>query len=324
VSTGGFELGTGGIDLLTSFFSKFLGFSYGGLFLVNNIFGSVGLMYFAAAIWEVSRSSSKLLRYISCAVIFLPSVSFWSSAIGKDSLTFLAAGLICWGILNVGRRYTAILISVALLMLARPHIAGILLVALALASLLLSRKGLASRFMLSILLVPACTFGIIFGLNYAGLGDVSSFSDVGSYIEERQAQNLGGGTSVDMTSMSTPMQVFSYLFRPLPLEIGGMFGLISGLENSLLLVLFLYFVRSFTYGHSTIPAPARATLFLFSCISLLVLALTTANLGIALRQKWMFMPMLLLLGFSYLPQGAYARYQEHVRHLQHRRVRHIP
>ncbi|GHD05615.1 hypothetical protein GCM10016234_01890 [Tianweitania populi] len=103
-----------------------------------------------------------------------------------------------------------------------------------------------------------------------------------------------------------------------------MFGLISGLENMFLIGLFLYFIRNAIYGRSILPAFPRYFLIIFSGTTLVILALTTANLGIALRQKWMFMPMLLLLGFSYVPRSAYARYQEQVRRFQHRRVRHFP
>src|SRR5690606_24947738 len=44
----------------------------------------------------------------------------------------------------------------------------------------------------------------------------------------------------------------------------------------------------------------RAFLWLYSLLTWVILAMTTANLGISVRQKWMFAPMLIFLFISLL------------------------
>ena len=48
------------------------------------------------------------------------------------------------------------------------------------------------------------------------------------------------------------------------------------------------------------PQENRWFMLIFAITTLLVLAVTTANSGIAVRQKWMFMPMLLYFFFLFM------------------------
>ena len=50
-------------------------------------------------------------------------------------------------------------------------------------------------------------------VNYIGLSEADELSDVDAYVDKRQNSNLSGGSSLDIASMSLPMQMLSYLFR---------------------------------------------------------------------------------------------------------------
>ena len=45
------------------------------------------------------------------------------------------------------------------------------------------------------------------------------------------------GGAVDIASMSLPMQLFTYMFRPLPMEASSVFQLASSVDNVILLYL---------------------------------------------------------------------------------------
>ncbi len=297
--SGGFAFGTKGIFYLTSIFSETLDMSYGGVFLVFNIFGSVGLLAMAGALVEIVPERQLLFKRLAIAVLFLPGVSFWSSAIGKDSLAFMAAGLAVWASLQLNRRYPAMLIALCIFLLIRPHIGGIASIALALATIFTLRSGLVAKAALLAVAMPAAAAGIWFGLDYAGISDPAGMSDITDYMEDRQGYNMGGGSSIDIVSMSWPMRLFSYLFRPLPLESPGLLGLVVGLENMALLAIFIFFSLKVLREKSWLPLFPRAFMLLFAIGTLIILANTTANLGIAIRQKWMFVPMLICVAFSY-------------------------
>ena len=129
---------------------------------------------------------------------------------------------------------------------------------------------------------------------YVGLEE-ASLDSVGSYIDERQGFNSQGGSSLDIASMSYPMQMFTYVFRPLPFEASSAVALVTSLENTILLFLFIYILFKSKFNFRPFIHNKNLWLFTYVFLTCTILAMTTANLGIATRQKWMFMPVLLYL-----------------------------
>jgi hypothetical protein len=163
-----------------------------------------------------------------------------------------------------------------------------------------SGLGLVKKTFLMMLAVPATVAAVAFGLQYAGLGEAEGIGDVAEYFETRQGHNLGGGSSVDIASMSVPMRMITYLFRPFFFDAGGVLGLFVSVENLLLAILIISATLVVLKGRRVEVHRFAFILFAsFAIISWVVLANSTANLGIAIRQKWMFLPMLLLLTISY-------------------------
>ena len=112
---------------------------------------------------------------------------------------------------------------------------------------------------------------------------------------------MDGGLGVDIASMPVIMRMFTYLFRPLFFDVGGLFGVIIGIENLILLIAALAGFYFFFKGYqSSLPLFSRLFLVIYSIAMWFLLGNITANLGIALRQKWMFLPMILILSLSYI------------------------
>ncbi|MEO6959747.1 MAG: hypothetical protein ABI228_04690, partial [Burkholderiaceae bacterium] len=118
------------------------------------------------------------------------------------------------------------------------------------------------------------------------------------YIEQRQQYNQGGGAGFDLAAMSPPAQLFTYLFRPLPFEARSIFALAASLDNTILLLLFIAGGWNILKRHKPTGAGNRSFMWLYSLLAWSLLAVTTANLGISLRQKWMFAPMMIFLLIS--------------------------
>ncbi|MFD1691121.1 hypothetical protein ACFSHR_04850 [Azotobacter chroococcum] len=231
--------------------------------------------------------------------MFLPSVSFWSAGIGKDALSFLATGLALWAALDLQRRIPLIAIAIAIMLLVRPHMAGMLIMGVSLALLLHPGTSLARRVLLGSVALAVAAALVPFGLEYAGVSSPDTEALM-SYVEGRQGQNMQGGGAVDISSMSLPMQLFTYLFRPLPFEANSIFALAAAVDNMILLYLFVMGGRAMLRHPGRRYQENRLFLWSYALIAWLMLGMTTANLGIALRQKWMFTPMLILLLLSAL------------------------
>ena len=121
-----------------------------------------------------------------------------------------------------------------------------------------------------------------------------------NYVESRQASSEYGNSSVDMSSMSLPMQLFSYMFRPAITEATTGLSLAAGIENLFLLGLFGVGVARFFRRRGGSPPGNMVFLGSYSLMSWLVLTSCTSNLGIAIRQKWMFVPMLIFILVSFI------------------------
>ncbi|WP_143592950.1 hypothetical protein [Synechococcus sp. 8F6] len=291
-------LGTSFIFQLTALLSGALGLSYLSCFLVYNIIGTCGYLAFDSTIRSLTADKTQLIKKLATLVVFLPSLSFWSSAIGKDPFAFTASCLALWSALDISRRKTIALSSIALMLLVRPHIAGIMILSFAV-SLLFSRQlPFLSR--LSFLVVFMVCLSLVAPLiaDYVGISQNATSDDLNAFIESRQGSNLEGGSSITIEGIPLPFQMISYLLRPSILEINSFFSLISAIENLLLLVVFLLgingYLRSFRLHSKAL------FVFLIPCsfFTWAILAATTANLGIAARQKWMLLPMLVYLSLS--------------------------
>ncbi len=298
-----FSLGTFAI-LWVVYILRFFDLSYLGVFLVFNIFGSIGLLAFYASLNQVVRLSSLFLRWMVLVIVLLPSVSFWSSALGKDSIAFMAVGLVLWATLNLENRKLLMVFAILAMLFVRPHIAGMLVISIGIAVFFQGNASAIQRILVGSLATVVAAILIPFSLEYAGLGGVSNVGDVQAYIGERQSYNQGGGGGIDISSMSLPMQLFTYLLRPLSFEAKSIPALAASIENLVLLFLVLYYCFSKIKCKSIECAESlvgnRIFMWCYVGMSWIVLATTTANLGISVRQKWMFAPVLIFLIISFI------------------------
>lgn len=293
-----FSLGTAAVSVFTMLFTEVLGLSFLGTFLAYNVFGFMGLLAFDASLQTSVEDKSRTVRRFATLIVFLPSVSFWSSAIGKDSLSFMAAGLALWAALSLGRRAWLMGVAVALMLFVRPHIAALMVMALAGSMFLQARVSMLQRLLVGSIALGFAVVMIPFAMEYSGLKTSSDLADLTEYIDTRQSYNMEGGGGVDISSMSLPLKLFTYLFRPLPFEVHSIPALAASIDNVVLLFLMLIGAWQMIKRRKATVVANRMFLWVYLISTWLILALTTSNLGISVRQKWMFAPMLIFLFIS--------------------------
>ncbi|MEZ9198477.1 hypothetical protein [Shewanella sp. 10N.286.54.B9] len=279
-----------------------------GMFLVFNIFGVIGLCAFYGALNKVTSNSSLYLRRVVLLAVFLPSVSFWSSGLGKDAISFMAMGLALYAALNFRKQLPLLSLAILFMLLVRPHIAGMMVIALSISVFLQKDIPLIPKIIIGGLSLAGMVVMVPFALNYAGLE--SDASDLESYIDKRQGYNQKGGGGVDISSMSLPMQMTTYIVRPLPFEARSISQLLASIDNVFLLALLLMGLKAKVKYRKLKLVGNRAFMWSYVGICWVLLSMTTANLGIAMRQKWMFVPILLFLLISILA-AAESRKVEH-------------
>lgn len=293
-----FNLGTAAVNGLTSLLVHGLGFGILSCFLVFNIFGSIGLLAFDGAMRYATRDKSTSLKRLATLIIFLPSVSFWSAAIGKDAISFLAMGLSLWAALQLNKRLLLMVLAVIIMLAVRPHIAGMMVIGLAMSVMFDKKASIVKRFTLGMVAMVGAAVMVPFALQYAGVSDPSSAEGLMNYVEKRQSYNMEGGGGVDIANMSLPMQLFTYMFRPLIFEARSITSLAAALDNLVLLYLFIAGSYALIKKKSRKFTENRKFMWVYLGLAWIVLAMTTANLGIAIRQKWMFAPILMFLLIS--------------------------
>lgn len=288
---------------LSSIFSKWLDASYLNVTLVYNLFGLLGLIYLYLAL----KKYFEKLDWYWKTILFIPSMSFWSSGLGKDAISFFSVCIFLYSITSNKKKYIFLPLSFFFIFMVRPHIALMMIVSFILYFILKSKVHILFK----ITTLPIILAGIIFSSGfvqqYVGLEE-ASIDSVSSYVDQRQGYNQGGGSSIDLQSMSYPVQIFTYIFRPLPFDANSALALFTSIENTIFLILFIYILFKTKFSIRYFVEEKNTWLLLYAFLACSMLAITTANLGIATRQKWMFMPI-----FLYLLIYAFYQYKQNQR-----------
>ena len=295
-----FSFGTAAVQYITSFFSVGLNLSILGAFLGFNILGTVGLLAFDASLQSAVSDKGRWQKLLATMVVFLPSASFWSSAIGKDSVSFAATGLALYSATNFRRRIPLFAIAVLTMFVVRPHIAALMVLAVSFAISLRSQLPQLQRLGLASAAVAAAVIVVPFAIEYGGLAVGAQASDIEAYVSLRQSYNQSGGGAIDISNMSLAGRLFTYMFRPLPFEAHSLLAFAASIDNVILLGLCIGGAKGYIAGRRPGPSVNNTFLWTFSLSSWLILSTITSNLGISMRQKWMFVPMILFLLISVL------------------------
>jgi hypothetical protein len=148
------------------------------------------------------------------------------------------------------------------------------------------------RFGFASLATGAAVFFVPLALVYSGS---TQFTSVAEYVSDRQEQNLGGGSSIDIAGMNPASRLLSYLFRPLPNEATGIAQLATSIDNLVLIGLTILALAALYRAGIVRTFRQYGTALLYGLTALVLLSHVTANLGLAARQKWMAVPALMLV-----------------------------
>ena len=296
---------SGYIFLINYFPSKVLNLSFFTGSMMYVLLGYTGLVYLYKIIKETLPNYRVLqnVRVLGIPVfpyfLFLPNTNFWTSGLGKDTIIFFSIIIFIYALKNIKKRYGYIIIATLLSAFIRPHIL----------LFLFTSFGLATTFDVKIKAYTKVFLYIVFiSLFLVLLPRVMAFVNIESldtdtietYADKQAgalAHKAGTGSSIDISNYPYPLKVFTFLFRPLFVDMPTVFGIIASVENLIFLIFFLKVIRrrpisGFWRGNIT----TKALLFFF-IIGSLIFPLILGNLGIILRQKNPFVVAFIIFGY---------------------------
>ena len=286
-------------------------------FATSMIFGAIAYQF----VWKLYRTFCTILpgndKLLGITFLFFPSFVFWSSGIMKDTICMASMAPVVYAfhqvfILKKKRLSGALSIAVAsyMLLIIKPY----LLLALVPGLLVWGSFEWLRSFkspVFSILVFPVIMSVTAAGI-YVFFRQSMESSSLGSTDEalryatvvqqdlirsEQYGENFIDIGRFDPTiagiSSKAPLALSVGLFMPFIWQAGNPVMVISGLENTLLLLLTIYFIfRTRIYGMFvyTFSNPVLLFCLSFSMITAFIVGLTTANFGALVRYKMPLLP----------------------------------
>jgi len=227
-------------------------------------------------------------------LLFLPNLHFWSSGVGKDTLSFLSILMVAYGFMRISKRFPLVVIGLLLSLGIRPHITLMLIMSFGFAYLINGKISLPQRIGLFILMFTAAILILPSVLNFVNM-DSLSIADLGQFSNTKAGGlSVGSGSGLDLSSYPYPLKVLTFLYRPFFFDINGIPAVVASFENLLLLLLSIRVIRNRFFATFKAAPLVIQGLFLFFIMGALVFSMSMSNLGIILRERNMFLPGLIL------------------------------
>lgn len=257
-------------------------------------------------------------KQIAFSVLFLPSLTFWAGGIMKDTFTYAstlyltaATYQIFMSRKNVLSNIPGIILSIFLIVTLKPYIILALLPCLGLVIAINYVKEIPNR-IVGVIVSPALIMGGlalgIYALSFLSpqMGTYSSVEGVITKAQINQQDLMReeqyGSNNFDIGTFEPtftgllkkmPQAVVAGLFRPFMWEARNPVMILSGLENTFILILSLliiFKIRITKLIRLIIKEPYFLFAFTFSIIFAFSVGISTANFGALVRYKIPMMP----------------------------------
>ncbi|MGQ0549366.1 MAG: hypothetical protein ACT4PY_06825 [Armatimonadota bacterium] len=302
--------GTDMVTLITGIFYLFTGPTLIGAFVFWAWLGLLGMLFFYKAfVTAVPNGNRRLFAYL---IMLYPSMALWTSSLGKDALVCFCLGLGTYGAARLMRRIalsSLVIMGVGLggVMVIRPHVAGIIGVAVAAASVWRpARAGLLTpmvRIAVVLVFAVVAIFVVQTSAGYIQLDDLTP-DGVLSYIEDRQERTERGGAAIHRVVPTNPIAFVDGLstvfFRPFPWEAHNAFAMISAVEGIFLILLFFRKWKSLAAAVAAAPGNAFMMLAVVFILLFAFFFSGISNFAIIARQRPQLLPFIFML-LAYLP-----------------------
>jgi hypothetical protein len=279
---------------LTKVLTNFLKLNMFNTFLIFNMFGIIGIQFLLRVLLDIWPKSGNISSYMPYFIILLPGQSFWSSALGKDGIAYLSISILLYGLHT--HKYSYLIVSVLLMFLIRPHIALVMVLSTLVVFVVSSFHKKPSKYILLLFSISSLFFGLLAVLNFLGMSSFS-ITNILNFIESRESLEMPGGSSYAIEGKIFIERVYNFMFAPLFFDAKNAVAIIFSLENLFILI---FLIKYILFNLISMLKKIRTLIIfysmVYSTVLIVIMSITTTNIGIALRQKYMILPFLFVLG----------------------------
>lgn len=290
-----FSVGTIATFQAVHYLKASFGASYIDCFMVFQAVGFGGLVFLSRSFEDIADKLQVPERRAYLSLLFLPSVNFWSAAIGKDAPLFFAISLAVWSILRLRHRFVYFCIALGVMVLFRAHIALLATSGLAAAAFFERSTSVGRKF--GLMAVAIAGMAAVLGpaertINFDQMGT----SSIAGYVNQQQTLYASAAGNTGVVHASLPVRIISLLFRPLFFDAHGFLGLIASVENIGVVLAFMYAL----VHRRDLFRLARRVFFvrfvlIYAAALLFSVSLVYYNVGLGLRERVMAYPMVFCL-----------------------------
>jgi hypothetical protein len=273
-------------------------------FVVFSLLGFIGSILFVMAC-RTALPAVDTKRY-ALLLLFWPSLVYWPSSIGKESVVLLALGTVAYGGAKLlrgemrGLAITAVgLLGVALV---RPHVALIAMTALVIAVIVGARgRGAMSTVVRLALIAALVVGGSVASDEVEALSDIDGLNPTGlsAALDLVNTRSSQGGSHFEAARIDGiteyPWGFVTVLFRPFPQEASSTPMLMTSLEALVLAALVVAAIPRLMAALRTIRNEAYLAYALSFTVVFVYLFSALGNFGILARQRAMTIPLVLLV-----------------------------
>ena len=257
---------------------------------INYLISTLSLFSFFLylKIIENLKIKDKFTFYMVLSFFCLPSIHFWHMGYSKDTLTFFCISIIVYEVMKFKPNLFIITLSVLLLYFVRAHISLMIFTALIIFYVINNQsKFLKFLSIILFLFISPILLKTIF--NFTDFNSILRFLDM---FQDLYTENYATALYSDVNIF---LKSLYYIFLPniFFLKDMNLFFLLVAFENTLLVILFLKVITFKILSLKNLKS--YSFLILFSLIALFLLSYVTSNLGIAARQKWIFLPVIFIM-----------------------------
>lgn len=287
-----FSLGTVAALQFTQLLKGTFGASYIDCYIFFQSIGFFGIILLMRSFQEIHDKLGAEWTPLSSYILFLPSMYFWTSGIGKDSLLFFAISLSVWSMIAFKRRIAFLAFSLTIMILFRAHIALAVVTSVAIAAFF--HRGISTGKKIGLLALSLVAAASLVGSVRATINvDVTDPNSISMFLERRGAIPVSATGATAVRDAPAVVRLVSLLFRPFFFDANGIFGFITSVENIGSILLFIYMIKNW----KMLKNLSSEVFFIKFCVflSVILIAMLTLiyyNVGLGVRERVMVFPPL--------------------------------
>lgn len=285
--------GTELVYTIIKFFKNILFFDELNIIFIFSIISFFGIIIFIENLIKIGVD--KKIAYL---LFFIPSIHFWTSSPGKDSLILFF--LSCFFKFYIDRKLMISMFLLFFVLLIRPQIGTIFFISIAITEFIIVSSWIKKAF---IIFFISLFFYSVLNLDFSSgyITNTSIFSDNIFYQMLSQINSITYkfiDTSTSYHPSHFTINIFNYMFFPIEFIFSNNSFIVNA---SILIEIFAIFLLLIVLKKhkNNFKLDKKMLYFLIICtlLYLMILPQTFFNYGLNARQKWMIIPFIIYLSF---------------------------